>query len=405
MRRLGPILLALFVLFAPVAALAAEPDEVAAGIADDGVFVEPGASTTESEIGALVREARNDGENLSIVVLADEPVSGASTFADAVVDRVGRELVIVIAPDSVGYAGTADIYTVDDLETALDVAFERGGDDGDFARSIVESLTGRSVDTGEPATGGTSGDGGGSGFVVFLVIAVLAVGGFLWLRSRSKKREEQAAASRIEAARSEVQRRIDDVANDLLEIEDEVRVADNASADRFYNEAGDTYRAVSDAFAAATSPAELIDLSNRLDVAIWQLDTAEAILDGSDLPPRPEPRRLEPEPAPTRSIDTSRLPAPSYTRRSTRRSSYGAGSSMMDTLLQLGMAYAAGRSSGRRTRSGGGGLGGLLGGIGAGRSTGSSSRSTSRSSRSSSGSSRRGTGGRVRGGRSGRRRG
>ncbi len=294
----------------------------------------------------------------------------------------------------------------------MDAANERGGDDGDFARSIVENLTGLPVDVPVPA-GST--DGGGGGFVVFLVIAVVVVVGILWVRSRSKKREVEAATSRIDAAKAEVQRRIDDVANDLLDMEDEVRVADNPRADRFYNEAADTYRAVSDAYQAATTPAELIDLSNRLDIAIWQLDTAEAILDGTELPERPEPRRLEPEQRPERSIDTSRLPAPSYARRATRRSSYGAGSSMMDTLLQLGMAYAAGRSSQRRSsRSsrGGGGLGGLFGGLGGGSraSSSRSSRSTSsRSSRSSGrssprgSSSRRGTGGRVRGGRSRRR--
>jgi hypothetical protein len=377
--------------FGAAAAFAAEPDEVAAGIADDGVFVEFGASTTESEIGALVREARNDGENLSIAVLAEEPVSGAVTFADAVVDRAGRGLVIVIAPESVGYAGAGDVYTVDDLETALDVAFERGGDDGDFARSIVESLTGRSVDVDDPVSAGDS--GGGGGLVVLLVIVVIVVGGVFWIRSRSHKRQMEADTARIDAAKAEVQRRIDDVANDLLEMEDEVRMADNPNADRFYNEAGDTYRAVSDAFPAASSPAELVDLSNRLDVAIWQLDTAEAILDDRELPERPQPRRLDPEPTPERSIDTSRLPAPpsTYDRRPSRRSSYGAGSSMMDTLLQLGLAYAAGRRSSQRVRPGGGG--GLFGGLG-----GSASRGSSRSS------SRRGTGGRVRGGRSRRRR-
>lgn len=403
MKRLIYLCVAALVLLVASPALAAEPDEVADGIADDGVFVEAGASTTESEIGALVREARNDGENLSIVVLADEPISGASTFADAVVDRVGRELVIVIAPDSVGYAGTGDVYTVDDLETALDAAFEGGGDDGDFARSIVESLTGRSVEVADPVPAGSSDGGGGGGFVLFLVVVVAVVGGILWVRSRSSKRKVAAETSRIDAAKTEVQRRIDDVANDLLDMEEEVRLADNPRADRFYNEAGDTYRAVSDAYLAATTPAELIDLSNRLDTAIWQLDTAEAILDGTELPERPVPRRLEPERQVERSIDTSGLPTPTYRRRPTRRSSYGAGTSTMDTLLQMGMAYAAGRSSGRRSGRSGGGLGGLFGGLGGGSrpSSGRSSRGTRSSGRSTS---RRGTGGRVRGGRSGRKR-
>lgn len=410
MRRLLLLLFSVALVVAAAApAFAADPDEAADGIADDGVFVEAGASTSDAEIGALVAEARNDGENLSIVVLSAEPVSGAVTFADAVVDRVGRQLVIVIAPDSVGYAGTGVVYTVDQLETAIDVAFDNGGDDGEFARSIVESLTGQSISAPDPVGQPARSSGGGSGFIVFLVIVVVVVGGFLWLRSRSKKQTAEVAENRMAAARAEVQKRIDDLANDLLDMEEEVRQADNARADRFYNEAGATYRQVTDTFASASTPQALIDLSNSLDTAIWQLDTAEAILDGTDLPERPEPRTLAPQPERTRSIDTSNLPQTSYQRRPTRRSSYGAGSSTMETLLQLGMAYAAGRSSSRRSRpSSGGGLGGIFGGTSGGSRSSSTSSSTSRrtSSRSSRRSSRsRGTGGRVRGGRSGRRRG
>lgn len=392
MKRLFVSLFCALVLLASGSlALAADPGEAADGIADDGVFVERGASATEAEIGALVAVARNEGENLSIVVLSQEPVSGATTFADAVVDRVGRALVIVIAPESVGYAGTGDVFTVDDLDTALDAALEEGGDDADFARTFVETLTGQTAVSPDPGGSGN----GGSGFIVLVVIAVVLVGGILWVLNRSRKRAESLSAERLAAARAEVQRRIDDVANDLLDLEDEVRVADNARADRFYNEAGATYREVSDALATAHTPADLIDLSNRLDVAIWQLDTAEAILDGTDFPERPEPRSIEPQPTAERTgpIDTSNLPRPSPARRTTRRSSYGSGSSMMETLLQLGMAYAAGRSSSQRSGGAPGGLGGLLG------TRRSASRSSRRSSSQRSSTPRRGTGGRVRGGR------
>ena len=416
MKRFAVLFLAAFLLVAAVApALAADADEVADGIADDGVFVERGASTTDSEIGALVGAARNDGENLAIVVLSEEPVSGATTFADAIVNRVGRVLVIVIAPESVGYAGTGDVYTVDQLENALDVALDRGGDDGALARNIVETLTGVAVTPPESVTTTTTvagrsdaGDaGGGGGFLVPVIIVLVLIGGFVWWRSRSASRRTAVSEERLSAARAEVQKRIDDVANDLLDMEDEVRQADNARADRFYNEAGETYREVSEEVASANTPADLIDLSNRLDVAIWQLDTAEAILDGSDLPERPEPRTLEPTPSPerTRPIDTSGLPRSSYDRRSTRRSSYGSGSSMMEMLLQLGTAYAAGRMSGRRRPPRG--SGGFLG-EGTVRASRRSSPVPGPSSRRSSPSPRpttrsRGTGGRVRGGRRRRR--
>jgi len=385
MKRLSLVLgLVLACLVAMSAAMAASVDDVAAGLDVDGVYVEQGAPVAERAIGDAVGTVRNAGERLSIAVLADEPIGGAAAFAEATVDRGVQGLVLVIAPDSVGYAGVTDVFTVDELDAALDRALETGGDDAAIAANFADELTG--------AAAGVS-DGGGSsrGALVFLLVLVVGGGLFVWwFARRAKARATGAADARLAQARSGIQQQIDAVANDILDLEDEVRMAGNPRADRFFEEASETYRGVGDEFAAATTPQQLLDIANDLDEAIWQLDSAEALLDGNPLPARPERRTLEPPPR-TRSEAARRpvlpAPPPQYRRRPTRRSSYS-GAGMTDLIAVLGASMLSGRSRG----------GGLFGG---GSAPGASS---SRSAASRTPAPRRGGSGgkRIRGG--GRRR-
>lgn len=348
LRRLLVVLSALLFTMTAATGWAAEPDEAANGIRSDGVFVEAGASATDTEIGDAVATARTGGERLSVVVLAEEPIGGATTFADAVVDAGSPGLVLVIAPDTVGYAGTPEAFTVEQIESALDAALEAGGDDGAIAVRFAESLG-----------GGGSGSGGGT---LLLWIVVLGGGAVLlmwWLSRRSKQRTDTAEEARLAEARAGIQAQIDAVANDILELEDEVRLADDSRVDRFFEDASETYRRVTESFAEAESPAQLLEIANDLDEAIWQLDASEAILDGNPLPERPARRRLEPEPAEPVGAPGSR-PAPrvpEYRRRPSRRSSYsGAGITDLLTVLAGTMLSSRGRTGRGGGLLGGGGL-------------------------------------------------
>ena len=351
--------------------LAADIDEVARVVFDDGYYVEQGSNASESRISELVGEARGQGSRLMLVALSEEPNGGATTFAGAVFDRLGIDgLVVVVAPDSVGFEGEGDIFTAAEVNAALDAALDAGGNDTTLFTNFVHSLPGLAVvGTGTTAASGSGGGGGGGGFFLFLLIAAAVVLLVVWFVRRSKKSRKPRDDSRIAQARHVVQKQLDAVANDILAMEDEVRVADNNRADDFYQTASQTYSAVIESFEDAHDPQPLIALSVRLDEAIWQLDAAEAILDGKPVPPKPEP------PSPVildRPAPQSRAPAPGYGRRSTRRSS-PIGPGMMDLLIGVAGSVLAG--SGRRSRGSGGGLFG-------GRRTSRTTRS-SRSSRSS----------------------
>ena len=378
----------------------ASPDVVAEGIRDDGVFVEEGSDLSEAEAGVLVAAVRNEGERFSLVVLTYDPVGGAVAFGDAVVDRLAASgLVLVLAPGDVGYAGEGEVYTVDDLEAALDAADAAGGDDASYATGFVEALTGSDVAEPEPVSGG----GGSAGLVVFLVIVALLVVGLVWLVRRGKKQVEAADESRVAAARAAIQDQIDAIANDILEMEDEVRLADNTRVDELFAAATTTYQEAADRLGGVAAPPDLLAISNELDTAVWQLDSAEAILDGKEPPPEPEPKRLEPAsrpPAPNGGAGSGPLglpprptyPSGGYQRRPTRRSG-GWAPGALEILIGLG-----GLAMARRSRSPARGAAGSGGGF-----LSSPSRRGSSAGSSATTSARRGTGGRVRGGRRRRR--
>jgi hypothetical protein len=248
-----------------------------------------------------------------------------------------------------------------------------------------------------------------------VIVGGLALVVFFLIR-RSGRQTVNAASEQMAKARMAVQKQVDAVANDILDMEDEVRVAANAEVDQFYNEASETYRTVTDRLQKAETPEQLLDISNDLDVAIWQLDCAEAALDGKPKPPRPEPKRMEPVRRPGGDRVTVPAPRPDYQRRSSRRSSY-LGPGMLEMLIGVAGQVLAGGGRGPR----GGGLGSLLrrsssrptsradgptarggGGVVPGPGSPVPRRSSTRSPRSSRSTRRRSGGGRIRGG--GRRR-
>jgi len=395
---------------APVLA-AADPGQVADEIRDDGVYVEPGSDLSEAEAGRLVAEARNQGERLSVVVLTDDPVSGAVAFGDAVADRLTEHnLLFVLTPSDVGVAGEGDVYTASEIEAALDAADAAGGSDTDYVTNFVATLTGTDM-AGEPvpaetattqaaetAASGSSSSGGGSGFIWFIVIVAIVGLGVVWLVRRSRKKADTSQAARIAEAKAAVQKQIDNIANDILDMADEVRLSENERVQDFFEKASATFTEASEQLPSIKSPEAILKLSNELDVAIWQLDSAEALLDGKPLPTKPEPKRAEPEPSPPDHEIDRTVPSPSYDRRPTRRSSYS-GSGLLEILIGVaGQVMAGGRVRSRGGMFGGGMFGG--GSRVSSRRSGSAvPTSRSRVRRTSSGSSSRGTGGRIRMGR------
>ena len=410
LRKLAALLVLLLVFTAsPVLASAVAPDEIAEQVFTQGFYVEEGASITDAEASAIVSSARNQGSRYHLIVLVETPPGGNTAFADAVFDIMGIDsgTVFVLSEDDTGWA-SVDEFTEAELEEAFVVASDAGGSDAAYAANFTAALFGLDLNVGSTgdsgsAAGGSDDGGGGSG----LLWVVLIVGGVAllvwWLMRRSKAQASKATESRLAEARAEIQVQLDGIANDILDMEVEVRGANNATVDALFEEAGSTYREASAELAAADTPQELLDLSNKVDLAVWQLDSCEAILDGKKAPPKPEPKKLAPPPQPEPSQSApsggsagSSLPPrpshPQYQRRLSRRSS-GLSPGMRDVLIGLGAGAMMGRRRGSSrsgwSRSSARSTGGVI-----------PSRSTrrSRSRRSGSSSRSRGTGRRVRGG-------
>jgi hypothetical protein len=362
---------------APAVAMLFQPDpsEVARAVRDRGVYVDPGSDLSEERAAELVAAVRNDGERLSIVVLDEDPVTGAVAFGDTVVDRLTNPgLLLVVSPGDFGVVGEGDVYTVAELDDALTAAENAGGTDSSLVQAFVVSLVGVGADVDLPAATAAPEPAGepaaatsGGGFPWLLVFFLLG-GGLLvfWMVRRSRKRTTIADDTRLAQARGEIQKQLDAVANDILEMEDEVRVADRPNVDELYQAAGQTYQTASEQLASADTPAEFLEITNELDVAVWQLDSVEALLDGKSPPPKPIPKQLEPPPRPTTSPgpegggSLGLPPKPSYPsdgsgyeRRPSRRSG-GLSPSIIEMLVALGAGALGSR------RSSGGGLGGLF---------------------------------------------
>jgi hypothetical protein len=408
LRKPAVLLALMFAFTASVASAAAvEPDEIAERVFTQGFYVEEGASITDAEASAIVSSARNEGSRYHLIVLVETPPGGDTAFAEAVYDFMGIDsgTVFVLSEDDAGWV-SVDEFSEAELEDAFIVASDAGGSDAAYAANFTGALFGVDLNVGSTA-GGSDDGGGGSGFLLLILI----VGGLgllvWWLVRRSKAQAAKASAAQFAKARAEIQVQLDGIANDILDMESEVRGADNPTVDALFDEAGSTYNEASDELAAADSPQELLDLSNKVDLAVWQLDSCEAILDGKDAPPKPEARKPAPPPVPTPqqprpdgSRSGSSLPPrpsyPQYQRRSSRRSS-GLSPGMLEMLIGLGAGSMMRRRGTSRRGSSGSGWSSSGSRSSGGVIPGPSSRGSS-SSRKSSSSRSRGTGRRVRGG-------
>ena len=340
MKRLFLAAVALVVLVA-----AATPSDVAPVLEAQGFFVEAGSNADVDAVEDAVVEARFEGGALSVAVLAAEPAGGATIYAGNTLDEMGGlGTVFVVGPETVGWASEGDIYTEEQLDNATEASLE-GDSDTEVVELFVATLIDAPVGAAEP-----SGSGGVPwGWILLLIVVAGGVFVF-WRMRRSSKRNEAAA---IGAARAEVKKRLDDVANDIIDLETEVASSDIETVPVLYESATEAYSKALKEYERAETPVQLMMTAEDLDQAIWQLDSVEALLDGKEPPPKPEkpkpnaPPRSSTSPSPSgRSpLDTPpRVPETTY-RRPTRRSSSNTGA------ILTGMLMGAMTSSRRSRRS------------------------------------------------------
>ena len=286
-RLLALLALTGLLLLAAAPAGAQTPDQVASRVQDTGYWIDSGLPASEARISAAVSRAGNGGVRLIVVLLADDPPGGPTTFADAVLDRVGDGTVLVISATGSGMAS----WDLDQarVEQALDAGYATSGGDVEFVDAVVASLTGTPVGPG--GDDGDTGSGGGSrtGLIVMLVLVGGLVLLVVWAVRRQSKGAAQSKARAVEEARREIKAQLDATANTILEITDKVSLSDSREDNQYLEQAGRTFTEASEGYEAAADLVRLEEISDRLDEARWQLDAAAALADGKPVPPRPTP--------------------------------------------------------------------------------------------------------------------
>jgi len=277
-------LIGLLVLVA-VPAGAQTPDQVATRVRDSGYWIDPGLPADPSRISAAISRAGNAGVRLFVVLLEDDPSGGATTFADAVLDRVGDGSVLVLSASSEGMASLD--FDQSRVEAALDAGFAAGGGDVGYVDAVVATLTGVPADDGGDGTV----DGGGGGSKTGLIVILVLVGGLVllvvWAVRRQSKSAAKSKARAVDEARKEIKAQVDAMANTILEITDKVSLSETREDNQYLEQAGAAFTAASEGYEAASDLARLEEISDRLDEARWQLDAAAALAEGKAIPPRP----------------------------------------------------------------------------------------------------------------------
>ncbi len=265
---------------------AADPADAAADVEFRGYFAESGAPVGVNDMEALVDEFPGFG----FVALAEDPAEGADRFADDVLAASSARTVIVVSPGELGYVS----HDFDDarLDAAADAAIDL------FDRSYVEGFR---RFAGQLPGEAASSSGGGRGLLIFLVIIVAVIGFFIWRSRQAGRRRATDHAAKLEELKTEIRKELGTAANEILDLEERVRISENDRARELYAEGAQGYAEFQAELEAADSFDEIHELGNKVDKVLWQLEAAEALIEGRAVPPEPVPEPLPTSQAPGRS--------------------------------------------------------------------------------------------------------
>jgi hypothetical protein len=268
-------------------ALAQSDDEILEALESRGYYLDRGVDASLNEMESLASQH----PDIYFVALDSEATEGADVLATGLLDALGRGTLVVLTPEEVGAVSLDHVDA--DLDRALDAVAATEGSSyvEDFAE-FASTLTGQIV---SPSTteGRQVGDGGGFPTVPVLVgVGLVGLVGFAIYRS--SRNQKEALVGRLEEARTEIRQQMDVVATQIVGLADDARVEQNPVALQHYRAASETFRQAEERLAAAGNLAQLEDLSDDLDRARWELESADALIEGRQPPPEPEDQKPQP---------------------------------------------------------------------------------------------------------------
>ena len=145
-------------MLAALGLLLAPPPAQAQGVADElaatGYVVEDGADDVDdSRLEDAVGDARNQGVDLSVAFLAEDPEAGAEAEADSLAERVDG-VVLVVSPSEIGASSAT--HSSGQIDSALDAAADELGSSDDpvdavvaFADELESATAGAGFDTSQ----------------------------------------------------------------------------------------------------------------------------------------------------------------------------------------------------------------------------------------------------------------
>jgi|GEM_PF-624143 len=253
-----------------------------------GYHVEEGADFDLNRLEDLVARADTTDRNWYFVSLAEVADRGNDAFAQEVQDALANSgTVVVVSPDAEGFYDVGVVsadYDDATISDGLDVAVDLIPPDGNATDRLEAVFTGLNAQDPIPAAGS-----GVPALVPVLGIGALVGGGLLWSNRRSKKQLEVKDADDVAGARAEIQAQRDAVANYVLEQGDRIDASENAQALEYYRAATETFAEVDDLLPRTNDLLGLAELNDRIDYARWQMEAAEALVEGREVPPEPDP--------------------------------------------------------------------------------------------------------------------
>ena len=248
-------------------------DEVVSGLRSDGYWVEEGMRIDEPAVSQALDEASNP---IYLIVLASDHGTDPAFIAEEVAADFASGTFIARTDEFLG------MYSNDFGQDVVDEAID--------AFALPDAVGIVAVDA---VLIGTTASGTSGGFPWGTVVLVVIAGGVVWMVMTSSKRSQKAADAKLQEAREQLSEQADDVADDILELNEIVAAADMDEANEHYRAANRIFAETEELIMSASHERELVDISNQLTEAEWRLEAASAVIDGREVPEKPEDRPIE----------------------------------------------------------------------------------------------------------------